>query len=67
MIFKINESEIAPLVSVEMSTDGSCIGNPGPGAWAVMLTHTDAAAGARHRREVAGFCDECTTSVVSMK
>src|SRR5260370_34423849 len=49
MIFKINESENGHLVSVEMSTDGSCLGNPGPGAWAVMLTYTDAGRSTRRR------------------
>lgn len=34
--------------SVEIHTDGSCLGNPGPGGWAAVLRWGD------HRKELAG-------------
>ena len=27
---------------VEIYTDGSCLGNPGPGGWAALLRHREA-------------------------
>ena len=33
---------------VEIHTDGSCLGNPGPGGWAAVLRSGD------HRREISG-------------
>ncbi len=35
---------------VEIHTDGSCLGNPGPGGWACLLELS----GTSHRRELAG-------------
>ena len=35
---------------VIIHTDGSCLGNPGPGGWAAVLTHPDTGA----RRELSG-------------
>ena len=35
---------------VIIHTDGSCLGNPGPGGWAAVLAHPDSAA----RRELSG-------------
>lgn len=35
---------------VAIFTDGSCLGNPGPGGWAAILT----LAGTEHRREICG-------------
>ena len=52
---------LGSLANVEICTDGSCPGNPGPGGWAVVLSYNDAAAGVRHRREVAGYCCDFTT------
>ena len=34
--------------AVTLITDGSCIGNPGPGGWACILRHN------RHRKEIYG-------------
>ncbi|MCY3980365.1 MAG: ribonuclease HI, partial [Alphaproteobacteria bacterium] len=40
------------MTGVEIFTDGACLGNPGPGGWAVLLrygTHeSELAGGARH-------------------
>lgn len=36
-------------VRVEISTDGACLGNPGPGGWAALLRH-----GTRERELVGG-------------
>lgn len=33
--------------TVEIYTDGACIGNPGPGGWAAVLT--------RHEKEIPNF------------
>ncbi len=40
---------------VEIYTDGACLGNPGPGGWAAILTSGD------HRRELSGG-DAATTN-----
>jgi len=34
--------------SVEVHTDGACLGNPGPGGWAALLRY------GRHERELVG-------------
>lgn len=34
--------------SIELHTDGACLGNPGPGGWAVLLRY------GRHQRELSG-------------
>ncbi len=34
--------------AVELFTDGACLGNPGPGGWAVLLRH------GTHERELSG-------------
>ena len=38
---------------VTIITDGSCLGNPGPGGWAALLVYTDAR-GHRHERVLCG-------------
>ncbi len=45
---------------VRLITDGSCLGNPGPGGWAAVLKFTGDA-GAVHGRELYGF-DPATTN-----
>ena len=45
---------------VRLITDGSCLGNPGPGGWAAVLKFTDDA-GEIHVRELYGF-DPATTN-----
>jgi ribonuclease HI len=37
-----------PATPVEISTDGACLGNPGPGGWAALLRH------GRTERELSG-------------
>ncbi len=37
-------------------TDGACLGNPGPGAWAAVLTHGD------HRKELSGAVPATTNN-----
>lgn len=39
--------------SVQIHTDGSCLGNPGPGGWAAVLRYEDEQ-GCEHRRELSG-------------
>jgi len=34
-----NESEVRTLKEVTLFTDGSCLGNPGPGGWACILRY----------------------------
>ena len=36
-LFEVN----SPMKQIEVYTDGSCLGNPGPGGWAVILVHGD--------------------------
>jgi ribonuclease HI len=42
--------------SVEIHTDGACLGNPGPGGWAALLRH------AGRERELAGGESESTNN-----
>ncbi len=42
--------------SVEIHTDGACLGNPGPGGWAALLRH------AGRERELAGGESETTNN-----
>ena len=44
------------LKTVEIHTDGSCLGNPGPGGWAVVLRYGDT------RRELSGGCAQTTNN-----
>lgn len=39
--------------SVQIHTDGSCLGNPGPGGWAAVMRYEDEQ-GQEHRRELSG-------------
>jgi len=41
---------------VELFTDGSCIGNPGPGGWAYLLRYN------KHEKEGAGSVPETTNN-----
>lgn len=38
----------APMKTVDIHTDGACLGNPGPGGWGALLRHGDT------ERELAG-------------
>jgi len=42
--------------SITLITDGSCIGNPGPGGWACLLRHD------QHTRELYGSVAETTNN-----
>ncbi len=42
------DGHLSRMKSVKLVTDGSCIGNPGPGGWAAILRHGD------HKRELTG-------------
>ena len=42
--------------SVTLITDGSCIGNPGPGGWACLLRH------GKHTRELVGSAPQTTNN-----
>jgi len=42
--------------AVEIYTDGSCLGNPGPGGWAALLCYGP------HRREISGAQSDSTNN-----
>ena len=42
--------------TVQLITDGACIGNPGPGGWAAILRH------GKHTRELHGHAAETTNN-----
>ena len=44
-----------PMKKVQLITDGSCLGNPGPGGWACILRYGD------HKKEMCG-CEPHTTN-----
>lgn len=44
------------LKNVEIFTDGSCQGNPGPGGWAAILRYNG------HEKEISGSCQETTNN-----
>ena len=46
--------------SVTLITDGSCLGNPGPGGWAAILRHGE------HKRELSGADPETTNNRMEM-
>lgn len=46
--------------SVRLVTDGSCIGNPGPGGWAVILRYN------KHSRELSGGEAKTTNNRMEM-
>jgi len=46
--------------SVTLITDGSCLGNPGPGGWAAILRH------GRNKRELSGSDPETTNNRMEM-
>ena len=41
---------------VQLITDGSCLGNPGPGGWACILRYN------KHKRELYGFAPHTTNN-----
>jgi ribonuclease HI len=41
---------------IEIFTDGSCLGNPGPGGWAALLKYKD------HAKEISGAAPETTNN-----
>lgn len=46
--------------SVALITDGSCLGNPGPGGWAAVLRY------GKHERELSGADPETTNNRMEM-
>ena len=46
--------------SVTLITDGSCLGNPGPGGWAALLRYGE------HSRELSGVDPETTNNRMEM-
>lgn len=46
--------------SVTLITDGSCLGNPGPGGWAALLRYGE------HSRELSGAAPETTNNRMEM-
>ncbi|MGE0709194.1 MAG: ribonuclease HI [Planctomycetota bacterium] len=46
---------------VKIWTDGSCLGNPGPGGWAALLTYGE------HERELAGGAPETTNNRMELQ
>ena len=46
--------------SVTLITDGSCLGNPGPGGWAAILRH------GRHKKELSGSDPQTTNNRMEM-
>jgi len=54
-MFAMNE-----LQQITVYTDGSCLGNPGPGGWAAILLHGD------DRKEIAGGEKDTTNNRMEM-
>lgn len=52
--------ELARMKRVKLITDGSCIGNPGPGGWAAILRYGD------HKRELSGAAARTTNNRMEM-
>ena len=46
--------------SVRLITDGSCLGNPGPGGWAALLRY------GKHARELSGAAPDTTNNRMEM-
>ena len=46
--------------SVRLITDGSCLGNPGPGGWTAILRH------GRHKKELSGSDPQTTNNRMEM-
>ena len=46
--------------SVRLITDGSCLGNPGPGGWAALLRY------GKHERELSGTAPDTTNNRMEM-
>ena len=49
------------VIEVEIFSDGSCIGNPGPGGWAAILRYN------RHEREIFGHEEDTTNNRMELK
>ncbi len=47
--------------SVQLITDGSCLGNPGPGGWAAILRH------GQHKRELSGSEERTTNNRMELR
>src|SRR5579871_5037229 len=45
-----------PMKKVQIITDGSCLGNPGPGGWACILRFNE------HKRELFGYASYTTNN-----
>ncbi len=52
--FYDNKSD--PMKKIQLITDGACLGNPGPGGWALILRFDE------HKREIAGFAPHTTNN-----
>ena len=52
---------MASLKRVEIWTDGSCLGNPGPGGWAALLIYKN------RQREIGGFEPETTNNRMELR
>ncbi len=46
--------------AIQIYTDGSCLGNPGPGGWAYIIQDGD------QRKEASGHCTETTNNRMEM-
>src|SRR4026207_980244 len=49
------------LSEIQIYTDGSCLGNPGPGGWAYIIVHEG-----KPRRESSGQCSNTTNNRMEM-
>ena len=49
------------LGDIHIYTDGSCLGNPGPGGWAYIIVHDG-----KPRREDSGHCSNTTNNRMEM-
>ena len=45
---------------IKIYTDGSCIGNPGPGGWGVLLVYS------KTKKELYGFSPETTNNIMEL-
>jgi ribonuclease HI len=50
-----------PLGKVQLYTDGSCKGNPGPGGWAAILIY------GKHKRQLSGHEDNTTNNRMELR
>ena len=52
---------------IEITTDGSCKGNPGPGGWAAVITAIDASESVTRERTVSGGDENTTNNRMEMQ